>query len=352
MSKSIQKTLVSFSLLLFVLPSSTTYEMHDVGFGAGGSGISDSTSYSSIGIVGEQGSSEKNIGTTYNLGPGLIFTQQANVPGAPAFTNPSSYYNKLQFILDTGSNPSDTLYAIAISTDDFVTTNYVQADNTIGSSAVYQTYAVWGGGSGANVIGLVPGTTYKMRVKAVHTKYTETEYSATATAATVNPTLTYDIDVASTDTESASPYIVAFGTLSVGSVSTATNRIWVDIDSNAENGAQVYAYDTSGGLVSANASNTITSATADLSAVPTGYGLQIATVTQSAGGPLAKVSPFNGASENVGGITTASQTIFTTTGAPITAGRASIYLKAKAATTTPAASDYADTIIMIASGSF
>ncbi len=339
-------------LLLFAMPASTTYEMRDFGFGAGGSGVADSGNYSSISIVGEQGSSDKNIGTTYNLGPGLIFTQQTNVPAAPTFTNPDSSYNKLKFVLDTGSNPTDTVYAIAISTDDFVTTNFIQADNTIGPTAVYQTYSTWGGASGANVIGLAVSTTYKIKVKAVQTKYTETEYSAAASASTLAPTLSYDIDVAAADSETGAPYVVAFGTLNVGSVTTASDKVWVDIDTNAANGAAIYVYDGAGALVSANAGASIVSATADLSSAPTGYGLQIATVTQGAGGPLAKVSPFNGTAENVGVITTESTQIFSTSSLPVTAGRGSVYLKAKASSTTPAAADYSDTITMIASGSF
>ena len=44
--------------------------------------------------------------------------------------------------------------------------------------------------------------------------------------------------------------------------------------------------------------------------------------------------------------------ILTSTSAPITAGRASILLKAKASTLTPTAGDYTDTITMIASATF
>lgn len=344
--------LLALSFFLLALPSSTNYQMNDFGFGGGGSGISDSSNYSAIGIVGEQGTTDKNIGSTYNLGPGLLFTQQSNVSGAPTFTNPSSYYNKLRFTLDTGSNPTDTLYAIAISTDNFVTTNYIQADNTIGASPVYQTYSTWGGASGALVIGLTPNTTYKIKSRAVQTKYTETEFSAEASAATVGASLTYDIDVSPTDSSTSPPYTVSFGTLAVGSVTTATDRIWVSIDTNAESGAAVFVYDSAGGLTSANAGATITSATADLSAVGSGYGLQVASVTQTSGGPLAAISPYNGAAQNVGAISTTSQQIFSTTSLPITAGRGSVYLKAKAATTTPAASDYSDTITMVASGHF
>jgi len=336
--------------MLFVLPSSTSYEMSDFGFGAGG-GMGDSSNYTVTGILGET-SGDKNIGNNYNLGPGLILSQQSNVPAAPTFTNPANYYNKLKFILDTGGNPSDTLFAIAITSDNFMTTNYVQGDNTIGATAVYQTYAAWGGITGANVVGLTSGTMYQMKVKAVQTKYTETELSAAATATTLTQSLTYDIDVSATDTDTAPPYVVAFGLLNIGSVTTAANKVWIDIDTNAESGAQIYAFDSNSGLSSASTGNTITSATADLAAESSGYGLQISSVTQSAGGPLAKVSPFDLSGENVGFINTFSQTIFSTSGAPIIGGRGSIYLKAKASTTTPAANDFADTITMIASGSF
>jgi hypothetical protein len=286
------------------------------------------------------------------LAAGLEFVQQANVPAAPTFTNPANYYNKLKFVLDTGNNPSDTVFAIAISTDNFTTTNYIQADNTIGSSPVYQTYASWGGATGATVIGLATNTTYKIKTKAMHTKFNESGFSAVATAATEAVILSYDLDVSASDSETAAPYVVSFGTLSLGSVTTTAEKVWVDLDTNAENGAFVYAYANNAGLTSASSGYTITSATADLSSANEGYGLQIASVTQSAGGPLTKVSPYNGATENVGIINTVSRNILTSSNAPITAGRASIYVKAKASTSTPAAADFSDVLTMIASSTF
>jgi hypothetical protein len=341
---------ILFLFFLLAMPASTSYELHDYGMGSGGSQITESSNYGLKGITGEV-SGANNSGTNYDLGPGLIFTAQANTPAAPTFTNPANHYNKLKFVLDTGSNPSDTLFAIAISTDDFATTNFIQSDNTIGASLVYQTYSTWGGASGAFVVGLSSSTTYKIKAKAVQTKYNESAYSATATASTSAPNLTYDLDVSSTDSESSAPYSVSFGTLNVGSVTTASDKIWVDLDTNANNGAFVYVYSSSTGLVSSAKSYTITSSTANLSSDSEGFGLQVSSVAQGSGGPLASVSPYNNSSENVGVIDTTARNIFSST-VPITSGRGSILLKAKASASTPAASDYTCTINMIASATF
>lgn len=340
----------SLVMMFFVLPASTNYEMHDVGFGAGGLAVGDSPTYSMSGTAGEV-SGPKLSGTTYDLGPGLQFARQTNTPAAPTFTNPASHYNKLKFTLDTGGNPSDTVFAIAISTDNFVTTNFIQANNTIGSSPVYQTYSTWGGAAGAFVVGLQSSTTYKIKVKAMQTKYTESAYSSESSAATLAPSLSYDIDVSATDSESSSPYIVSFGTLNVGSVSTSSQKVWIDLDTNAEAGAFVYLYANNNGLTSASAAYTIASSSIDLASVGEGYGLRINSVAQSSGS-LTGVSPYNGSGDVVGILDTTSRTIFNTANAPITAGRGSLVVKAKASTTTPAAGDYASVITMIASATF
>jgi len=69
---------------------------------------------------------------------------KANVPGAPTFTNPSNYYNKLKIVIKHSSNPTDAQYAIAVSNDNFVSnTKYVQSDTTLGTTPVWQTYTSW-----------------------------------------------------------------------------------------------------------------------------------------------------------------------------------------------------------------
>lgn len=344
--------ILSSLFLLFVLPASTTYELHDYGIGSGGVGIAESGTYGLTGISGEI-SGQKGVGSLYNLGPGLQFTRQSNVPGAPSFTNPNNHYNKLKYVIDTGGNPSDTLFVIAISTDNFVTTNYIQANGTIGASPVYQTYADWGSGTGEYVIGLSPSTTYKIKVAAVQTKYTETEYSAETSASTTAPSLSFDIDIAPTDTETAGPYAVAFGNLAVGSVTTAPDKVWLDLDSNAEGGGFVYIYGSGTGLHSIAANHTISSlTTANLAGETEGYGIRKESTTQSAGGPLTAVNPYNGTSENVGIVDTTTRTILNSSSVPITAGRASFLLKAITSTMTPAASDYREVLTVVASATF
>lgn len=353
--KPFAQPLLGLTLLVFALPASTSYELQSFGFGAGGTATSASSVYGLSGVAGELSQGENMESTTYGLGAGLSFTQQANVPGEPTFTNPASHYNKLHFVIDTGDNPSDTVYALAISTDNFTTTRYVKADNTIGDTLTisdYQSYTDWGGGTGEFVVDLDTNTTYYLKVKAMHGGYTESAYSAVATATTSNVSLTYDLDVSATDSESSAPYTLSTGILTPNTVITAPQQIWIDLETNAENGAFVYLYDVNGGLVSASAGHTISSATGNLSVASEGYGFQVASVTESNGGPLAAVSPYNGVSETVGIVTTTPQTVLNTSSLPITGGRAALYVKAKAAVTTPAASDYADTITIVASASF
>lgn len=340
-------------VFLFVFPASTNYQLKDFSFGGGGRENMSSGSYAMDGISGEQ-STVPLSSANYGLNSGLLFTQQANVPGAPTFTNPSNYYNKLKLIVNTVNNPSDTKFAIAISSDNFVTTNYVQSDNTVGSvlgSEDYQTYTTWGGGSGFLVIGLTPSTTYQVKVKAIQGKFTETGYGPVATAATISPTLSFDIDVSSTDSDTNPPFNISFSSLTAGTIFDSPEKIWVDFDTNGESGGRVYIYGQNGGLLSSEKSVTIPSASGDLTSLSSGFGAQGASATQSSGGPFSLVSPYNGSGQVVGIIDTSIRDIFTTT-APTVAGRGSLVLKAKSSAVTPAAGDYTERITMIASGSF
>jgi hypothetical protein len=338
------------SLLFAAMPASSNYGLHNYGFGSGGTSSASSSSYKLNATTGEV-SGQQASSTTYKARSGNQNSQQSNVPPAPTFTNPSNYYNKLQFVVSNGSNPTDTKFSIAISTDNFVTTKYVQTDDTIGNSKSYQTYAAWGGAAGQLVTGLQPNTTYQLKVNAIQGNFTETEYGPSASAATVAPTISFDIDVSAADTETAPPYATSFGSLLPGTVTNTPEKVWIDIATNANSGAFVYVASTSGGLFSSHASFTLASATADLSAVGSGYGAQGTSATQSSGGPLSTSAPFNVSAQNVGLLSTTAQRIFTSS-APITGGRGSFQLKAKAAAQTPSANDYKDTLTLTAVGVF
>lgn len=339
--------------VLFAFPASTNFQLKDYGYGGGGVANGTSSSYAIDGIAGEQNAPRLD-GTTYDLGPGLQFTNQANVPSAPTFTNPANYYNKLELVISTGSNPSDTLFAIAISTDDFVTTNYVQSDSTVGpvlGLEDYQTYAAWGGASGFNIIGLLPSTIYKVKVKSWQGKFTETGYGPESSAATVGATLTFDIDVSASDTDTNAPYATNIGDLLAGTVTSSPEKIWVDFDTNGESGGRVYIVASNAGLQSSRASYTISSVTGNLTALPEGFGAQGSTATQSSGGPFTVAAAYALALDNVAITDTTIREIFATSG-PVTSGRGSFLLKAKSSAVTPAAGDYAETLTVIASASF
>lgn len=332
---------------LFAFPSSTNFQLKSFEFGGGGESMS-STNFQAEGTLGEVAGEQSS--TNFKVNSGLQFVQQSNVPGAPTFVNSSSWYNKLLLTIDVANNPSDTLYAVSISDDNWVTTEYIQDDNTVGSTLGiedYQTYTNWGGGSGEYVIGLLGGVTYKVKVKAKQGDFTESPYGPEASAATIQPSISFDIDVAPTDTETASPYQVSLGEMSVGTVTTATNNVWVDLDSNAESGAYVYIYGQYGGLHSTNVSHTISSSSVDLGGATEGYGIRTNTTSG-----LTAVAPYAGTSDIVGILDTSVREVLHSSNLPVVAGRASLLIKAKISNVTPSANDYSDTITLIASGSF
>ncbi|KXK07716.1 MAG: hypothetical protein UZ21_OP11001000938 [Microgenomates bacterium OLB22] len=218
-------------------PQSTTYELKEYGFSGGGTTGVDSTSYSLFGLVGETEYGQLQS-TNYSANTGLTFTIIAHVPAAPSFTNPSNNYDRLKFVIDNGGNPTDAKFAIGISSDDFVTTRYIQDDNTVGASLGsedWQTYTNWGGASGEYVTGLTPGTTYKIKVKAKQGNFTETPWSATASVATVQPSLTFGVSADS----------ITFDNLYGGNSWTDSSKSTVlTTSTNAYNGYTIYAHVT------------------------------------------------------------------------------------------------------------
>lgn len=339
--------------MFFVFPVSNNYKLGDFGFGSGGAGVG-SSNYSIMSQMGQPAVNNSAVGPSYGLNAGLFFEHQANLPSLTTFDNPNNYYNKLHFVINQAGNTSDTLYALAISKDNFVTTQYVKSDLTIGITKAltdYQTYTAWGGAVGTYIVGMDSNTTYQLKVTAMKGKFSESGWGPMSTAVTVNPTLTFDIDVSATDSKTNPPYSIDFGDLMPAAVVSTPQKIWVDLDTNASSGGNIYLYSKNTGLYSVTAAFTIGSISGNLDIASTGFGAQYVGVGQSTGGPLAVNSPYDGTG-NVVGVTDGLVRGIFSSNSPVGSGRASFLLKAKSASDTPAASDYTETLTVIAAANY
>ncbi len=144
--------------------------------------------------------------------------------------------------------------------------------------------------------------------------------------------------------------------LSSASVNVSTGRN-ITVNTNATNGWYAWAYDSNTGLTSATASNTIPSTTpgtgATLVAGTPGYVFGITSVTQGTGaGTTSAVAAYSSNGTSTGsGLDTSVRQIASSTG---TANTAVLAVKVLAAisSTTPAGSDYTDTITILGAGYF
>lgn len=108
--------------------------------------------------------------------PELNFWTLANTPSAPTVNGPTP--SSLNVAIGSGdANPATTVYAIHETTQD----KFVQADGSLGASAIYQTAATW---STKTVTGLAPSTSYTFEVKAQNGASVDTGYGASASAPT------------------------------------------------------------------------------------------------------------------------------------------------------------------------
>ncbi len=219
-------------------PSSTNYKLIEYGFGSGGTTDSASTNFKAFGTAGEV-----EIGlpgsANYKAGLGLTFTMQANIPESPTLTTPGSNYDRIKMVINISGNPSDTTYAVAISTDNFVTdTRYIKSDKSIGDtleSSDFLTYTEWGGSSGSFIWGLNSGTTYYIKVKAKQGNFTESGFGPSASTTTNDPSLSFGLDTAS----------INFNNLNTeNSYTDSSKQTTITTSTNAYNGYIVYAKET------------------------------------------------------------------------------------------------------------
>ena len=332
---------LGLSALIFAsFSSSTSYKLNSYGVSSGGISNSSSSTYKLQGSAGEQANGTATSTTDTN-NSGSVQTEQLNVPTAPTLSNGGgTYYNKLGFTINTGILPGDTTYALAVSTNSFVTTNYVQADGTLNTSPVYQLNSTWVSG-GSLIIGLTPSTTYQVKVAAKEGLFTNTEYGAVASAATVaNASIVFSV----------SPNSASLGSFETSTIVTSSNLSFT-FATTATYGGSIYVDGTNAGFKSASNSYTIPAYSGDLVGTSQGFGIQATNPTQSSGGPLATVSPFNGTVHSVGAESTTFQPIFTST-TSIVGGTANANVQVKTLPSAPAASDYNEIFTFIASASF
>jgi len=226
------------------------YRIEGSTFDSGGE-QSSSTNYTSRDSIGDVSSDSGSNSTFYKVFGGFVLPAYPGIPNAPTLTNTGgTLYNSLDFVIGACGASADTnncvstTYAIAISSDNFATTFYIQADDTLGASPAWQTYANWGSGSGERVVGLSSGTTYKIKVKARYGTDSETGYSLEASATTAAPNLTITFAGVSSgttiDTETTSITTTA-NDISYDSLVVSTPKVAAHTVTVTTNASQGYA---------------------------------------------------------------------------------------------------------------
>jgi hypothetical protein len=151
-----------------------TYVQWDNGFGKSITGLTPGATYVFSMKARNGDSTETSFSATTSA------DMLAAVPGAPTLTGITT--SSITVIIIPNGNTSTVEFAIYEST----TNKYVQADGTLGASAIWQTYTTWGGGSGQVVSGLTGSTTYTFAVKARNATPTESALSSSTSAITAD----------------------------------------------------------------------------------------------------------------------------------------------------------------------
>ena len=269
------------SLLLIIVLSSTVYVFAEdldstnykiVGAKtATGGGLGDSTNYSVISSLGKVSADPRNYSTNYRLyqDPSAAFLaaqptlqcfetttngstactsgpQELLDGGMVAICGTGGCYDKARFEISASSNPSDTLYGVQISTDNFVNNiQYIDGSTFRPESYAnhnindYRTESVWET-EVFNIQGLSANTQYYIRLTALHGDFTESDYSIAANTTTSTGSISFDIDIAIQGIlQRAPPYSVGFLVVQHNSrcCSDHSNKSrLVDIDSSATGG--------------------------------------------------------------------------------------------------------------------
>ncbi len=177
-------------------------------------------------------------------------------------------------------------------------------------------------------------------------------------SASVNESVTFSINASNNNTGSATT--VPLSTLSTAGATYSNgggvNSIWLNIGTNTSGGAVVTVQSLNGDLKSSSTSDNIPSATATMANGTANYGLCVKSHTAGTG-TLNALSPFASScgyssTNSVGSVTTSPQSIINTNSTSISTGVAEVVVNAENSATTPAHSDYGDTLTFIATGTF
>ncbi len=391
--------LLSYSGSVFAANlSSPNYVLVDPELNAA-SGTASSANYKILVEAGTGIGMGQVSSSLYKFGSGQGYTFMANVPKITCFETTTTSgttecvalprgngmvgecgdtgcYDRAMVQIDTQSNPSDALFSIQISKDNWATIYVIdgttRAPKAYGSKTIgdYKTKTQWETSPWAhyNVIGLQPNTEYKVRATALHGNFTESEPGPSKTATTSLPSITFDLDVSpdlSTDTNA--PYNITLGSLAPETEKfQTTQRVKVDLSTNVQGGATVYVKDSYSGIRSTSTSYTLTSATEDLSnpASGDGFGMQESGTTQSGSsqGFIVPGAAYDLTGSNVGAISSSIDTRVICTllsGAGtcgvdspswVTGGKALFTLGARASLAAPAKADYTDTLQFTVTG--
>lgn len=365
---------------------STNYKVVGATTNAGG-GIGNSANYSLLNSIGKISANPRNYSTNYRLNqdPSENFvaaqpsvqcfetttdgtTSCTSGPtelingGMVAICGTGGCYNQARFEIQNNTNPSDTLYSVEISTDNFSSdTKYIDGATFLPETSTthdindFRTESYWETET-FNVKGLLANTIYYIRISALHGDFTQSDYSSSSTATTAQGFLSFDIDIANTGscytTETSSPYSVSFSgsdDLVAGAAPTvAPTQICLNFESNSIGGVSIIEYGKNGGLYSPTTTQTISSGNTNLDSVTEGFGLQGDTVEYDHAFDSVTIAAdfttnYKQTLNTVGAISTSANKIIYTQG-PVVDGWASMYLKARAGTSKTPASDYSEEI--------
>lgn len=352
---------------------------------SGGGGILESTNYNLISTAGQTSADPRNYSTNYriNQDPSAIFTAiQPSIQcfetdtdgttdcttgpaellsgGMVAICGPGGCHDKARFEINPYENPSDTLYMIQISTDEFASeincidaSTFYPKDISLCDISDFRTETYWET-EVFNTKGLKANTQYFIRTSALHGDFTQSDYSIEANATTAMGEINFDIDIAlesGTTTETTAPYSISFTgadeLVAGAATTTASNLIWLDIDSSSTGGVAIIQFGEYGGLYSPTTGETILSNNENLDDTNAeGFGLQNYYIDYLASDYLGEITTqtdYAGINNVVGEISTNARKIYDADG-PITDGRVGTYLKARSSVSRTPSTDYSENI--------